>query len=146
MEAGDRLMAKWLFKSEPDVFSWDDLVAKGAAGEQWDGVRNYLARNNMRAMKLGDQGFFYHSNQGKEIVGIAEVCAEAHHDTTTEDPRWDCVDIRALRPVARPVTLADVKAAPRLAEMSLVTSMRLSVQPVTEEEWRIVCEMAGIAP
>lgn len=139
-------MAKWLFKSEPDVFSWDDLVAKGAAGEQWDGVRNYLARNNMRAMKLGDQGFFYHSNQGKEIVGIAEVCAEAHHDTTTEDPRWECVDIRALRPVARPVTLADVKAAPRLAEMSLVTSMRLSVQPVTEEEWRIVCEMAGIAP
>ncbi|WP_420342987.1 EVE domain-containing protein [Paenirhodobacter sp.] len=139
-------MAKWLFKSEPDVFSWDDLVAKGAAGEQWDGVRNYLARNNMRAMKLGDQGFFYHSNQGKEIVGIAEVCAEAHHDTTTEDPRWDCVDIRALRPVARPVTLADVKAAPRLAEMSLVTSMRLSVQPVTEEEWRIVCDMAGIAP
>ncbi len=139
-------MAKWLFKSEPDVFSWDDLVAKGAAGEQWDGVRNYLARNNMRAMKLGDQGFFYHSNQGKEIVGIAEVCAEAHHDTTTEDPRWDCVDIRALRPVARPVTLADVKAAPRLAEMSLVTSMRLSVQPVTEEEWRIVCAMAGIAP
>ena len=139
-------MSFWLFKSEPDVFSWDDLVAKGAAGEQWDGVRNYLARNNMRAMKLGDQGFFYHSNQGKEIVGIAEVCAEAHHDTTTEDPRWDCVDIRALRPVARPVTLADVKAAPRLAEMSLVTSMRLSVQPVTEEEWRIVCEMAGIAP
>ena len=139
-------MAKWLFKSEPDVFSWDDLVAKGAAGEQWDGVRNYLARNNMRAMKLGDQGFFYHSNQGKEIVGIAEVCAEAHHDTTTEDPRWDCVDIRALRPVARPVTLADVKAAPRLAEMSLVTSMRLSVQPVTEEEWRIVCEMAGVVP
>ncbi|MFT3690839.1 EVE domain-containing protein [Paenirhodobacter sp.] len=139
-------MAKWLFKSEPDVFSWDDLVAKGAAGEQWDGVRNYLARNNMRAMKLGDQGFFYHSNQGKEIVGIAEVCAEAHHDTTTEDPRWDCVDIRALRPVANPVTLADVKAEPRLADMSLVTSMRLSVQPVTEEEWRIVCEMAGIAP
>lgn len=139
-------MAKWLFKSEPDVFSWDDLVAKGAAGEQWDGVRNYLARNNMRAMKLGDQGFFYHSNQGKEIVGIAEVCAEAHHDTTTEDPRWDCVDIRAVRPVAHPVTLADVKAEPRLSEMSLVTSMRLSVQPVTEEEWRIVCEMAGIAP
>lgn len=139
-------MAKWLFKSEPDVFSWDDLVAKGAAGEQWDGVRNYLARNNMRAMKLGDQGFFYHSNQGKEIVGIAEVCAEAHHDTTTEDPRWDCVDIRAVRPVAHPVTLADVKAEPRLSEMSLVTSMRLSVQPVTEEEWRIVCEMAGIEP
>ena len=139
-------MAYWLFKSEPNKFSWEMLVAKGAAGEEWDGVRNYLARNNMREMKVGDRGFFYHSNIGKEIVGIAEVCAEAHHDTTTEDPRWDCVDIRALRPVARPVTLADVKAAPRLAEMSLVTSMRLSVQPVTEEEWRIVCEMAGIAP
>ncbi|MFC3057463.1 EVE domain-containing protein [Paenirhodobacter populi] len=139
-------MAKWLFKSEPDVFSWDDLVAKGAAGEQWDGVRNYLARNNMRAMKIGEQGFFYHSNQGKEIVGIAEVCALAHHDTTTDDPRWDCVDIRAVRPVARPVTLAEVKAEPRLSQMALVTSMRLSVQPVTEEEWRIVCEMAGIEP
>ncbi|RWR06984.1 EVE domain-containing protein [Paenirhodobacter populi] len=139
-------MAKWLFKSEPDVFSWDDLVAKGAAGEQWDGVRNYLARNNMRAMKIGEQGFFYHSNQGKEIVGIAEVCALAHHDTTTDDPRWECVDIRAVRPVARPVTLAEVKAEPRLSQMALVTSMRLSVQPVTEEEWRIVCEMAGIEP
>lgn len=139
-------MAKWLFKSEPDVFSWDDLIAKGAAGEQWDGVRNYLARNNMRAMKLGDQGFFYHSNQGKEAVGIVEVCAEAHHDTTTEDPRWDCVDIRALRPLARPVTLAQVKATESLAQMALVTSMRLSVQPVTEAEWRIVCEMGGVDP
>lgn len=139
-------MAKWLFKSEPDVFSWDDLVAKGAAGEQWDGVRNYLARNNMRAMQLGDQGFFYHSNQGKEAVGIVEVCALAHHDSTTEDPRWECVDIRALRPLAQPVTLAAVKAEPRLSQMSLVTSMRLSVQPVTEEEWRLVCEMGGVAP
>lgn len=139
-------MAKWLFKSEPDVFSWNDLVAKGAAGEQWDGVRNYLARNNMRAMQLGDQGFFYHSNQGKEAVGIVEVCALAHHDSTTEDPRWDCVDIRALRPLAQPVTLAAVKAEPRLSQMSLVTSMRLSVQPVTEEEWRLVCEMGGVDP
>uniref|UniRef100_UPI0035AE1962 EVE domain-containing protein n=1 Tax=Paenirhodobacter enshiensis TaxID=1105367 RepID=UPI0035AE1962 len=139
-------MAKWLFKSEPDVFSWDDLVAKGTAGEQWDGVRNYLARNNMRAMQLGDQGFFYHSNQGKEAVGIVEVCALAHHDSTTEDPRWDCVDIRALRPLAQPVTLAAVKAEPRLSQMSLVTSMRLSVQPVTEEEWRLVCEMGGVEP
>ena len=139
-------MAKWLFKSEPDVFSWNDLVAKGAAGEQWDGVRNYLARNNMRAMQLGDQGFFDHSNQGKEAVGIVEVCALAHHDSTTEDPRWDCVDIRALRPLAQPVTLAAVKAEPRLSQMSLVTSMRLSVQPVTEEEWRLVCEMGGVAP
>ncbi|MFC5738861.1 EVE domain-containing protein [Sinirhodobacter huangdaonensis] len=139
-------MAYWLFKSEPNKFSWEMLVAKGAAGEEWDGVRNYLARNNMREMKVGDRGFFYHSNIGKEIVGIAEVCAEAHHDSTTEDPRWDCVDIRAVTPLARPVTLAEVKADPRLTEMSLVTSMRLSVQPVTAEEWRIVCALGGVEP
>ena len=139
-------MAYWLFKSEPNKFSWEMLVAKGAAGEEWDGVRNYLARNNMRAMKVGDRGFFYHSNIGKEVVGIAEVCAEAHHDSTTEDPRWDCVDIRAVKPFVRPVTLAEVKADPRLTEMSLVTSMRLSVQPVTEEEWRILCALGGVEP
>ena len=139
-------MAKWLFKSEPNKFSWDMLVAKGEAGEEWDGVRNYLARNNMREMKVGDRGFFYHSNIGKEIVGIAEVCAEAHHDSTTEDPRWDCVDIRAVKPFVRPVTLAEVKADPRLTQMSLVTSMRLSVQPVTEEEWRILCALGGVEP
>lgn len=139
-------MAKWLFKSEPDVWGWDMQVARGNAGEEWNGVRNYLARNNMRAMKIGDQGFFYHSNIGKEIVGIVEVCAESHPDSTTDDPRWDCVDIRALRPLVRPVTLAEVKADPRLQEMALVKSMRLSVQPVTEEEWRIVCELGGVAP
>ncbi|MCT2539593.1 EVE domain-containing protein [Sedimentimonas flavescens] len=139
-------MAYWLFKSEPNKFSWDDLVAKGDAGEEWDGVRNYLARNNMRAMKVGDRGFFYHSNIGKEVVGIAEVCAESHPDSTSDDPRWDCVDIRAVKPLARPVTLADVKNDPRLSQMALVTSMRLSVQPVTEEEWKIVCELGGIAP
>lgn len=139
-------MAYWLFKSEPNKFSWEMLVAKGAAGEEWDGVRNYLARNNMREMKVGDRGFFYHSNIGKEIVGIAEVCAEAHHDSTTEDPRWDCVDIRAVKPFVRPVTLAEVKADPRLTEMSLVTSMRLSVQPVTEEGWRILCALGGVEP
>lgn len=139
-------MAKWLFKSEPDVWGWDKQVAKGEAGEEWDGVRNYQARNNMRAMKIGDQGFFYHSNIGKEIVGIVEVCAESHPDSTTDDPRWDCVDIRALRPLKRPVTLAEVKADPRLQDMALVKSMRLSVQPVTEEEWRIVCELGGVEP
>lgn len=139
-------MAKWLFKSEPDVWGWDMQVARGDAGEEWNGVRNYLARNNMRAMKIGDQGFFYHSNIGKEIVGIVEVCAESHPDSTTDDPRWDCVDIRALRRLVRPVTLAEVKADPRLQEMALVKSMRLSVQPVTEEEWRIVCELGGVAP
>ena len=137
-------MAYWLMKSEPDVFGWDQLVAKGTKGEQWDGVRNYLARNNMRAMVLGDQVFFYHSNIGKEVVGIAEVCALSHPDSTTEDPRWDCVDIRAVKPLPRPVTLAQVKATPDLAKMALVTSMRLSVQPVTPEEWALVCRMGGL--
>ena len=139
-------MAKWLFKSEPDVWGWDQQVAKGEVGEEWGGVRNYLARNNMRAMQIGDQGFFYHSNIGKEVVGIVEVCALSHPDSTTEDPRWDCVDIRAVRPLKVPVTLAQVKADPRLSQMALVTSMRLSVQPVTEEEWKIVCELGGIEP
>ncbi|WP_333829233.1 EVE domain-containing protein [Pararhodobacter sp.] len=138
-------MARWLMKSEPDVFGWDDLVAKGRKGEQWDGVRNYQARNNMRAMQLGDEVFFYHSNIGLEIVGIAEVCALAHPDSTTDDPRWECVDIRAVRPLPRPVTLKEVKATPELAEMSLVTSMRLSVQPVTDSEWALVCKMGGLA-
>ncbi len=137
-------MAYWLFKSEPFKWSWDQQVAKGATGEEWDGVRNYQARNNMRAMKLGDLGFFYHSNEGKEIVGIVEVCAEAHPDSTTGDPRWECVDIRAVRPLPRPVSLAMCKADPRLKDMALVTSMRLSVQPVTAEEWRIVCELGGL--
>jgi predicted RNA-binding protein with PUA-like domain len=136
-------MNYWLFKSEPDVFSFDDLVKKGEKGEQWDGVRNYQARNNMRAMKVGDLGFFYHSNIGLEVVGIVEVCAEAHPDTTTEDPRWECVDIRAIEPVPTPVKLSDVKANPKLADMSLVTSMRLSVQPVKPDEWKEVCRMAG---
>lgn len=139
-------MAKWLFKSEPNVWGWTEQMAKAPAGEEWHGVRNYLARNNMRAMQLGDLGFFYHSNIGKEIVGIVEVCALAHHDSTTDDPRWDCVDIRALRPLARPVSLAMVKADPRLANMALVTCARLSVQPVAEEEWRIVCELGGAGP
>ncbi|WP_209427850.1 EVE domain-containing protein [Pararhodobacter sp. SW119] len=135
-------MALWLMKSEPDVFSWDDLVAKGSKGEEWDGVRNYQARNNMKAMAIGDRVFFYHSNIGKEIVGVAEVCALAHPDSTTDDPRWECVDIRAVEPLPRPVTLAEVKDTPELADMALVKSMRLSVQPVTEEEWKIVCRMA----
>ena len=144
MEEGDWLMAYWLFKSEPDAWSWDQQVAKGEEGEEWNGVRNYQARNNMRQMKVGDRGFFYHSNIGKEIVGIVEVCAESHPDSTTDDPRWDCVDIRAIKPVPRPVTLDEAKADPRLSEMALVKNTRLSVQPVTEDEWNIVCELAGL--
>ncbi len=137
-------MACWLFKSEPDAWSWDQQIARGDAGEEWSGVRNYQARNNMRSMKLGDLGFFYHSNVGKEIVGIVEVCAESHPDSTTDDPRWECVDIRAVRPLPRPVTLEAAKADPRLAGMALVTNTRLSVQPVTEAEWKIVCELGGL--
>ncbi|RBI84579.1 EVE domain-containing protein [Rhodosalinus halophilus] len=139
-------MRYWLFKSEPSTWSWDDQVAKGDEGEEWDGVRNYQARNMMREMAAGDRGFFYHSQSEKAVVGIVEVIAEAHPDSTTDDPRWDCVDIRAVRPFARPVTLAEIKEEPRLAEMVLVNNTRLSVQPVTEEEWRIVCEMGRTAP
>ena len=138
-------MAYWLYKSEPFKFSWEKLKSKGEAGDEWDGVRNYLARNNMRAMKIGDKGFFYHSNEGLEVVGITEVCALSHPDSTAgEDLRWDCVDIRAVRDMPKPVSLKDVKANPKLSNMALVTSMRLSVQPVTEEEWIEVCRMGGL--
>ena len=137
-------MAYWLFKSEPFKWSWQMQKARGDKGQEWDGVRNYQARNNMRAMQLGDRGFFYHSNEGLEVVGIAEVCALVHRDSTTEDERWECVDIRALADVPKPVTLADVKANPKLANMALVTSMRLSVQPVKEDEWIEVCRMGGL--
>ena len=134
----------WLFKSEPFKWSFAMQKAKGDAGQEWDGVRNYQARNNMRAMQIGDRGFFYHSNEGLEVVGIVEVCGLAHPDSTTDDPRWECVDIRALRDMPLPVSLKDIKANPLLAEMSLVTSMRLSVQPVTEDEWIEVCRMGGL--
>jgi predicted RNA-binding protein with PUA-like domain len=122
------------------------LKAKGEAGEPWTGVRNYLARNNMRAMRIGDLGFFYHSNIGKEIVGIAKVIALAHPDPEDGTGTWECVDVAAVSDLPKPVTLADVKATRALAKMSLVTSMRLSVQPVTPEEWRIVCRMGGLDP
>lgn len=136
-------MAYWLFKSEPDVFSFDDLIAKGEAGEEWDGVRNYQARNNMRAMNKGDRGFFYHSNIGKEIVGICEVVAEAHPDSKAADPKWECVDVKAVGRVKHPFSLDDAKAEPRLAEMVLVNNSRLSVQPVSDAEWAIIMELTG---
>lgn len=138
-------MAYWLWKSEPFKWSWTMQKEAGKAGTEWTGVRNYLARNNMRAMKIGDKGFFYHSNEGLEIVGIAEVCALSHPDSTAEgDARWDCVDIRAVCDMPKPVTLKDVKASERLKDMQLVTSMRLSVQAVTEDEWHEVCRMGGL--
>lgn len=138
-------MNYWLFKSETTTWSWDQQVAKGDAGEEWDGVRNYQARNFMREMAVGDLGFFYHSQKDREIVGIVEVIAEAHPDSTTEDERWECVDIKAVKPVKTPITLDDIKAEPRLSEMVLVRNSRLSVQPVRSEEWQIICEMAGVS-
>lgn len=139
-------MAYWLFKSEPSNWSWDDQVTKGEKGEEWDGVRNYQARNMMRQMKIGDRGFFYHSQKDKEIVGIVEVMAEAHPDSTTDDDRWECVDIKAIEPLKTPVTLEQVKAEPRLAQMVLANNTRLSVQPVEDTEWVVICEMGGIRP
>ena len=139
-------MAYWLFKSEPNTWGWNDQVAKGDAGEEWDGVRNYQARNFMREMKRGDLGFFYHSMKEKSVVGIVEVITEAHPDSTTDDDRWECVDIKAIRPFIKPVTLNQIKADERLANMSLVKSSRLSVQPVTEAEWQLVCTLGETKP
>jgi predicted RNA-binding protein with PUA-like domain len=136
----------WLLKSEPDAFSWEMCKARGTKGEPWTGVRNYLARNYMKAMKLGDLGFFYHSNEGKEIVGIVKVIALAHPDADDDTGTWECVDVAAVCDMPKPVTLADVKANAELAKMALVTSMRLSVQPVLPAEWKEVCRMGGLDP
>ena len=137
-------MAYWLFKSERGTWSWDQQVAAGRDGAEWDGVRNYQARNNMREMKKGDLGFFYHSGADREIVGIVEVVAEAHPDSTTDDARWECVDVAAVEPLPVPVGLDTVKAEPELAEMVLVKNSRLSVQPVSEAEWRAIRRLGGL--
>ena len=137
------MMQYWLFKSEPNTWSWDDQVAKGDIGEEWDGIRNYQARNNMRLMELGDLGFFYHSIDEKRVVGVVEVCRLIHPDSTIDDPRWECVDVKAVAAFPTPVTLQMCKENPALGDMVLVNNTRLSVQPVTPEEWRIVCEMGG---
>lgn len=137
-------MAYWLFKSEPGAWSWDDQVKKGT--EHWDGVRNYQANNNMKAMKVGDKGFFYHSVNEKRVVGIVEVVRTHYPDHTDESGRFGMVDIKTVMSVETPVTLADVKANPKLADMVLVNNSRLSVQPVTAKEWREVCRMAGVKP
>lgn len=139
-------MRYWLFKSEPSTWSWQDQLDKGDAGEEWDGVRNYQARNFMREMKLGDRGFFYHSQKEKSVVGIVEVCAEAHPDSTTEDDRWECVDIKAVRSFSKPVSLDQIKMDPRLEEMVLVKNSRLSVQPVSEAEWQAICALGQTDP
>jgi predicted RNA-binding protein with PUA-like domain len=137
-------MRYWLFKSEPSTWSWDQQVAKGDAGEEWDGVRNYQARNFMREMAVGDRGFFYHSQSEKAVVGIVEVIAEAHPDSTTDDDRWECVDIKAIEALPTPVTLDAIKAREDLTEMVLVKNSRLSVQPVTEAEWAAIRAMGGL--
>ncbi len=137
-------MAYWLFKSEPETWSWAMQVKKGKAGQEWDGVRNFTARNAMRAMKKGDRGFFYHSGDEKAVVGIVEVVKEAHPDSTDSEGKWVCVDIAAVEPLPKPVTLATVKADKALADMALVRLSRLSVQPVSEAEWKRVCTMGGL--
>ena len=136
-------MRYWLFKSEPDKWSWEDQKNKGGP-EEWDGIRNYQARNNMREMKIGDLGFFYHSNAGKDVVGIVRVAAEIHPDSTTDDERWECVDVEAVCDMPTPISLVDIKAEPKLAKMALVANTRLSVQPVTDAEWKLVCKMGGL--
>ena len=136
-------MRTWLFKTEPNDFSIRDLRDAPDQMTGWDGVRNYQARNFMREMAVGDRGFFYHSQKEKSVVGIVEVCAEAHLDSTTDDDRWECVDINAVAPNLTPVTLDMIKADPRLADVVRVKNSRLSVQPVTEEEWNIILALGG---
>lgn len=137
-------MKYWLFKSEPNTWSWGDQVAAGAKGEEWDGVRNYQARNFMREMAVGDLGFFYHSVNEKQVVGIVKVIATAHPDSTDTTGKWECVDIAAVEPVPAPVTLEQIKAEPALSEMVLVNNSRLSVQPVGEAEWALIRKMGGL--
>lgn len=136
-------MAHWLFKSEPVKWSWDQQVTAGAQGTFWNGVRNHLAKQQMMKMALGDTGFFYHSNEGKEIVGIVEVIRQFYPDPSDETGKFGMVDIKAVRPLARPVSLAEIKQTPDLAKMSLLTSARLSVQPVTDDEWAFILAMSA---
>lgn len=137
-------MQYWLFKSEPGTWSWDDQVKKGV--EHWNGVRNYQANNNMKAMKIGDRGFFYHSVDEKRIVGVVEVVKEHYPDHTDESGRFGMVDIKAIESVKTPVTLADIKAEPKLANLALVRQSRLSVVPIGKDEWKLLCKMAGVKP
>jgi predicted RNA-binding protein with PUA-like domain len=139
-------MSYWLLKSEPNAFSWDDLAKRGPKGEPWTGIRNHTAKLNLMKMKKGDRGFFYHSNIGKEIVGICEIVRAAYPDPTAKagEP-WVAVDIKAVEPLPKPMTLAAIKTEPKLAEIQLLKQSRLSVPPITDAEWKIVCKMAGLA-
>jgi predicted RNA-binding protein with PUA-like domain len=135
-------MAHWLYKSELEAWSWDQQMKAGKAGTEWTGVKNFTARNNMRAMRKGDKGFFYHSGKERQIVGIVEVVKEVHADSS--DPEWECVDIAAVKPLPKPVTLDQIKADKRLKDMVLVRLSRLSVQPVSDPEWALICDLAGL--
>lgn len=137
-------MAYWLMKSEPFAYSWDQLVADGRT--HWDGVRNYQASNNMKAMKRGDRAFFYHSNEGLAVVGIMEVVKEYYPDHTDPSGRFGMVDVKPVIPLKTPVTLAQIKADPRLADIPLVRQSRLSVMPIDDKSWRLICEMGGVKP
>jgi predicted RNA-binding protein with PUA-like domain len=137
-------VAHWLFKSEPSSWSWDEQVAAGDAGTPWTGVRNHLAKKHMQAMKAGEHGFFYHSNQGKAVVGLVEVVREYHADDTDPTGVFGLVDLKAVRPLSEPVTLEAIKAQPELADMVLIRNSRLSVQPVTDAEWAVVCRLGGL--
>jgi predicted RNA-binding protein with PUA-like domain len=138
-------MKYWLLKSEPETWSWEMQKKKGAKGEAWSGVRNHTAKLNLTAMKKGDLGFFYHSGDQRAVVGIVEIIGEYRPDPTDEKGIFGLVDVKAVKDVPRPVTLAEIKATPPLAKMSLVTSFRLSVQPVTAQEWKLICKM-GLVP
>ena len=137
-------MNYWLFKSEPNTWGWDDQVKKGDKGEGWDGVRNYQASNNMKAMKVGDLGFFYHSVNEKRIVGIVEVIREYHPDPTDEKGRFGMVTVKAVKPFETPVTLAEIKEDERLAELPLIKQSRLSVMPIPADAWKILCAKGGV--
>ena len=138
-------MAHWLLKTEPEEFSWADQVKKGGKGEVWSGVRNFAARRHLQTMKKGDRAFFYHTGDEKQVVGIAEIIREQYPDPTAgKDESWVVVDVKAIEPLSKPVTLAAVKAEPKLKDMALVKYGRLSVQPVTAEQWKIVCKMGGM--
>ena len=138
-------MHYWLMKSEPGSWSWDDQVKCGDAGAEWDGVRNHQANNNMKAMKIGDRVFFYHSVNEKQVVGICEVIKEWYPDPSAPSPTFGMVDVRAVAPVPEPVTLAAIKAEPRFAELALVRHTRLSVMPIDAKSWRLICKMGGVS-
>ena len=138
-------MAYWLMKSEPDSWSFDQQKKAGAKGAEWDGVRNFQARSNMKAMRRGDLAFFYHTGDEKAVVGIVKIVAEAHPDSTDTTGQWQCVDVASVEALPRPVTLAEVKAHPKLKDMVLARNPRLSVQPVAPQEWSIICKLGGLA-